>query len=69
MLFRSIDNRLTGSLVSKLNLAGAVNSRSSSLGTAELSVKEQLKNLAADVIEADLWISNARKEFSGMMTL
>lgn len=64
-----IDNRLTGSLVSKLNLAGAVNSRSSSLGTAELSVKEQLKNLTADVIEADLWISNARKEFSGMMTL
>jgi argininosuccinate lyase len=64
-----IDKRLTSELLKKLNSAGAINSRTSSLGTAESSVKEQLKNLTSEVTEAERWISNARKEFSGMMTL
>lgn len=64
-----IDARLTGDVISKLNLFSAVNSRSSSLGTSESSVKEQLKYLAVEVTEAEHWISNARKEFSGMMSL
>jgi argininosuccinate lyase len=65
----TVDKRLTAELLPKLNSAGAINSRTSSLGTAEPSVKEQLKNLTSEVTEADRWISNARKEFSGMMSL
>jgi argininosuccinate lyase len=64
-----LDNRLTPKLLLQLNGSGAINSRTSSLGTAESSVKEQLKNLTSEVTEAERWISNARKEFSGMMSL
>jgi argininosuccinate lyase len=65
----NIDSRLTSQLLPKLNLAGAINSRTSSLGTSESSVKEQLLNLRMQVKDAKHWISNARKDFSGMMSL
>jgi argininosuccinate lyase len=65
----SVDSRLTSDLLNKLDLKGAVDSRTSSLGTAESSVKEQLANLSNELRQAQRWISNAREEFSGMMSL
>jgi argininosuccinate lyase len=64
-----IDSRLTDDLREKLSAAGAVNSRTSALGTSESSVKEQIANSDTQVADAKRWISNARKEFSGMMSL
>jgi argininosuccinate lyase len=64
-----IDARLKGDLLAKLNALGAVNSRTSSLGTSISSVSEQLGKLQAQNKTASLWISNAQKAFSGMMSL
>jgi argininosuccinate lyase len=65
----SIDPALTPRLVDRLNVESAISSRSSVMGVAKSSLVEQIQNLEAELSEAISWISNARKEFSGMMVL
>jgi argininosuccinate lyase len=64
-----IDPNLTSAVLSNLNPAGAIASRSSTMGTAITSVKRQIDEVIRGVEEADSWISNARNKFSGMMSL
>jgi argininosuccinate lyase len=50
-----------------LEVKGAVNSRTSSMGTAKSSVAAAIKKLNQETISADEAISSLRKQFSGMI--
>jgi len=63
----AIDSNLSEELLSNLNALGAISSRTASLGTAPSSVKQQIDALFIECKVSTAWISNARKEFSGMM--
>ena len=63
----SIHPELKSDLLGLLTVAGAIASRTSSLGTSILSVTEQISHLSAATKEAKLWISNEVALFSGMM--
>ena len=63
----SIHPELKSDLLGLLTVAGAIASRTSSLGTSILSVTEQISHLNAATKEAKLWISNEVALFSGMM--
>ena len=66
---KMIDPKLDAELISLLSVERAINSRSSSIGTATSRVKEQISNLNSDIKECQDWISNARRDFSGIMAL
>ena len=66
---KTIDPKLDVELISLLTVERAINSRSSSIGTATSKVKEQVFNLNSDIKECQDWISNARRDFSGIMAL
>ena len=66
---KNIDVNLGEELLKKLSATQAINSRTSSLGTATFSVRNQIEKLNGDIRAAQSWISDARKEFSGMMSL
>jgi len=58
---------LTSDVKQLLNVKGAVNSRTSSMGTAKSSVAAGIKKLNQETISADKAISSLRKQFSGMI--
>mgnify|MGYP003342349420 FL=1 len=66
---KMIDPKLDVELISLLSVERAINSRSSSIGTATSRVKKQISNLNSDNKECQDWISNARRDFSGIMAL
>ena len=65
--FASVHEKLTPDIRTALSAQGAIDSRSSILGTAVSSVAEQISNLESATQEAVKWISNERHRFSGMM--
>ena len=62
-----IYSELKTDLKDLLTVAGAVASRTASLGTSIPSVLEQISQLKLATKEAKLWISNEVERFSGMM--
>ncbi len=64
---QEIHPELKSDLKDLLNTAGAIASRTSSLGTSISSVTKQIADLKAATIEAKSWISNEVARFSGMM--
>ena len=64
-----IDARLESGVLERLTALGAINSRTSSLGTSFNSVREQISLAKGAASENSLWISNGVKSFSGMMAL
>ena len=64
----TIHPELTEDVKEFLTVNGAISSRTSSLGTASISVSNSITALAKEISDADAAISNQRKRFSGMIS-
>ena len=67
--FQGIHPGLTPEIRGVLTAEGAIASRTSSLGTSEQSVREQIAIAESENVLAQAWISSEQKRFSGMMSL
>jgi argininosuccinate lyase len=63
----AIHPALTGEVKAFLNVKGAVDSRTSSMGTSQNSVTVALAQLKKEISAADEVIANQRKRLSGMI--
>ena len=67
--FLNIHPELQSDIRTYLSAKGAISTRTSSLGTSTQSVSDQLDAIVDEIAIAKSWISNAKNQFSGMMSL
>jgi argininosuccinate lyase len=67
--FASANPQLQSDIRSLLSARGAIETRTSALGTSLASVSDQLDAIDREIAIAKNWISNAKNQFSGMMSL
>jgi len=67
--FLEVHSELQSDIRTFLSAKGAIAARTSSLGTSPESVSDQLDAIVEEIAIAESWISNAKNQFSGMMSL
>jgi argininosuccinate lyase len=65
--FSSIHPSLTPEVRGVLTVSGALNSRTTFGGTAPANVAQQISAISRKILENEIWFTNERNRFSGMM--